>query len=75
MAEIVLVTCQRWPDLSESDRLYARALELRGARVRAAPWNGPSAPFEAADAIVVRSAWDYAETPESFSGWIETRRD
>jgi glutathione synthase/RimK-type ligase-like ATP-grasp enzyme len=71
MAEIVLVTCKRWPDLSESDRLYARALKVRGARVRAAPWNGLFEPFEAANAIVVRSAWDYAETPEPFSGWIQ----
>jgi glutathione synthase/RimK-type ligase-like ATP-grasp enzyme len=72
MTEIVLVTCQRWPDLSESDRLYARALELRGAHVRAAPWNGPAASFMAADAIVMRAAWDYDEAPDAFSVWLES---
>lgn len=69
--EIVLVTCRRWPGLSESDQLYADALEARGARVRVAPWNGPSAPFQSADAIVMRSAWDYAESPKAFATWLD----
>jgi glutathione synthase/RimK-type ligase-like ATP-grasp enzyme len=71
MTDIVLVTCARWPDLSESDRLYARALEARGASVRAAPWNGPLEPFDAADATVMRAAWDYFEAPEAFADWLD----
>lgn len=71
MTDIVLVTCNRWPHLSESDRLYAHALEARGVRVRAAPWNGAFEAFDAADAIVMRAAWDYFDAPDAFAGWLD----
>ncbi len=71
MPTIVFATCARMPAPTQSDAILAAALEARGARVEAAPWSGPQAPFERADMTVVRSTWDYAEQPEAFAAWLD----
>ena len=71
MPQAVLVTCNRWPELSDSDRLYADALAARGVGVGAAPWNGAQAPFAGADLVVLRSNWDYHYTPAAFQAWLD----
>jgi hypothetical protein len=71
MTRIVLVTCNLWPEVSASDRLYKDALHARGVEVTAAPWNGAQGPFRAADAIVLRSNWDYHYEPAAFALWLE----
>ncbi|MEZ5891926.1 MAG: hypothetical protein R3C58_02085 [Parvularculaceae bacterium] len=68
---IVFATCLALPDLQASDAVIARALETRGVAVRAAPWNGDQAPFDAADAVVIRSTWDYQEAPPAFAAWLD----
>jgi glutathione synthase/RimK-type ligase-like ATP-grasp enzyme len=68
---ICFVTCQTWPEISESDRLVQRALEARGATVDARAWNDPGADFTGFDAVVLRSNWDYHFDPEGFLAWLE----
>ena len=72
MTDIVFATCLGKPEITPSDALAAEALEASGARVSAAPWNGPQAPFERAGAIVVRSTWDYPHDPIGFEAWLAT---
>lgn len=36
----------------------------------AAPWNGPLEPFREASAVVIRSTWDYHDTPKSYRAWL-----
>jgi glutathione synthase/RimK-type ligase-like ATP-grasp enzyme len=67
---IALATCVTWPDLSPSDQCLAEALRARGHVVDAAPWNTTFAPFERADAVVVRSAWDYHDAPGAYAAWL-----
>lgn len=67
---IVFATCLAQPALQESDKVAAAALSACGAGVRAAPWNDDQAAFAGADAIVIRSTWDYQQAPEAFSGWL-----
>jgi len=45
-------------------------LEDRGHRVLAAPWNGPLGPFRDAAAVVIRSSWDYHDTPTAYRDWL-----
>jgi glutathione synthase/RimK-type ligase-like ATP-grasp enzyme len=71
VAPIVLVTCAAWPELSRSDHCLAAALEARGHRVEARPWNGPFDPFATAAAVVIRSAWDYHEAPDAYRAWLD----
>jgi glutathione synthase/RimK-type ligase-like ATP-grasp enzyme len=70
-APIVLVTCAAVPTLSASDECLAAALRARGHTVDAAPWNGPFGPFAGADVIVVRSSWDYHESPDAYRAWLD----
>lgn len=71
MTAVVLVTDNTTPHLSASDKRYADALVTRGVAVSAAPWNGGAEPFYAADAVVLRSNWDYHRTPERFAAWLD----
>ena len=71
MTRICFVTCQRWPEISESDRLAQRALESRGATVEARAWNEPGADFAPFDAVVLRSNWDYHHDPDGFLAWLD----
>lgn len=65
------MTCQPWPEISESDRLAQQALERRGAVVEARPWNVPHADWGGFDAVVLRSNWDYHFDPEGFLAWLD----
>lgn len=71
MNTIVLATALDQPDITQSDRLYADALERRGCRVVAAPWDGPHEAFAGADAVVLRSTWGYYRALDRFRGWTE----
>ncbi|HLZ73172.1 MAG TPA: hypothetical protein VKV26_24980 [Dehalococcoidia bacterium] len=79
MPTIVLTTCNAWPELSAGDAPLARALrERHGVAVAAARWNAPEDQpvFAAADAVVLRSNWDYHHAPAAFAdwlGWLEAR--
>ncbi len=70
-ATVCLVTCLRWPDVSASDVLLQRALEQRGVRVSARPWNAAGATFDGFDAIVLRSNWDYHFDLAAFVAWLD----
>jgi len=67
---ITIATCLTWPALSASDACLARVLEARGHRVIAAPWNGPFEPFRDADAVVIRSSWDYHHAADRYHDWL-----
>lgn len=68
---VVLATSLESPDLTQSDRLYAEALERSGCQVVAAAWDGPREAFAGADAVVIRSTWGYYRTLEAFRVWTE----
>ncbi|MEO1014066.1 MAG: hypothetical protein AAFX08_02645 [Pseudomonadota bacterium] len=70
MSTIAFATCREKPELQPSDRLTATALAARGVDVRAVPWNGPISAYEGADAIVVRSTWDYLGQERAFLAWL-----
>lgn len=71
MTVLAFATCREMPGLQPDDEPIAAALRELGAEVRALPWNGPLAPFSACDLVVVRSTWDYAQTPAEFLVWLD----
>ena len=71
MTRVCFVTCLLWPDISESDRLVAQALERDGVQVEGRAWNERGADFGGFDAVVLRSNWDYHFEPEAFRGWLD----
>ena len=68
---IVLATACRPAAITASDRLYADALERRGFSVTGAPWDGPRAAFDGAEAVVIRSTWGYYRASDAFRDWTE----
>ncbi|HKW46869.1 MAG TPA: hypothetical protein VJN70_05470, partial [Gemmatimonadaceae bacterium] len=66
---VLFATYGQRPELTEDDQLFARALELRGARVSAAVWNDATAAWSSAAAVVIRSTWDYHLRRADFLAW------
>jgi glutathione synthase/RimK-type ligase-like ATP-grasp enzyme len=71
VAHVAFVTCARWPALSESDAVAARALEARGVAVVPVSWNAPGPDPTTLDALVLRSSWDYHFALEAFTTWLD----
>ena len=67
---IAIATCLENASLTESDAVFTRTLTGAGAEIIVAPWNGPFAPFAAADATIIRSTWDYYGVAQDFADWI-----
>lgn len=71
MKSVVFATCRSMPGFQPDDVSIAAALEARGCTVTPAAWNGSFAPFERADLVVVRSAWDYFDEATAFEAWLQ----
>ncbi len=69
---IALVTCSKYPNLSESDRVLAIALQRLGAVVSAIDWRDGHVTWADFDLAVVRSTWDYHLYPDEFAAWIDS---
>jgi hypothetical protein len=68
---IALVTYSRLLNLSEDDRLLVAPLAERGIRAEAAAWDDPVVKWDAYDALVVRSTWNYHTAVDAFRAWID----
>ncbi len=73
--DIVFATCNAQPGLQASDEVLAAAFETLGHGVTPAPWNGAQGVFAQADAIIIRSTWDYHKAPDDFARWLDSLRD
>ena len=70
---VAIATCAEHPGLDAENRLLLAALRAEGVAVTAVPWNGrPAADWEAYDAVVVRSTWDYTWALDDFLRWTRT---
>lgn len=64
---IVLASCRQLPDGDGDDAGLVAALRRRGLHARWLPWDDPET--EAADLVILRAAWDYAERHSEFLAW------
>lgn len=75
MPTIILASCS-WlvdgtgPRLDSDDPALARALEAAGADVSIRAWDD-EVDWAGADAVVVRTTWDYQQRLDEFVGWAE----
>ncbi|MEX0899561.1 MAG: hypothetical protein WD081_02605 [Gammaproteobacteria bacterium] len=70
---VALVTSEAFPQLYEDDRLLVPALESVGIEAQPAVWSDPTIDWDAFDALVMRSPWDYFERLTEFRAWLEAR--
>ena len=72
MLEVALVTCRRLPDLDADDRLLVEPLAALGCRVTATSWDDPQIDWDRFDVSVIRSTWDYTDSPDAFAAWARS---
>jgi glutathione synthase/RimK-type ligase-like ATP-grasp enzyme len=65
-----LATCRHLPQLTPDDELLRLALEARGARVEAAPWDSIASNHGAGPVVCLRSTWDYHRRWVEFRDWV-----
>jgi len=70
---VALVTCAAYPDLYEDDRLLVPALAALGIGAQPAIWSDPAVDWDAFDALVMRTPWDYFERTAEFRPWLDAR--
>ena len=70
MTLLLCATCAAIPNLTEDDQALIRPLAERGIEATAAVWSDPNVRWESADAVVIRSCWDYHLRLKEFLGWI-----
>jgi glutathione synthase/RimK-type ligase-like ATP-grasp enzyme len=70
MKLVLCATCESIPNLAEDDQALIAPLATRGIEARASVWSDASVPWSSADAVLIRSCWDYHLRPEEFLRWI-----
>ena len=70
MTLILCATSQAIPKLTDDDQALLGPLANRGIQARAAVWSDPSVEWSSADAVLIRSCWDYHLRLEEFLRWI-----
>jgi glutathione synthase/RimK-type ligase-like ATP-grasp enzyme len=67
---IALVTYRGLPGLSTDDQLLLAPLSARGITAEPAAWDDPAVAWDAYDALVIRSTWNYHTSFTAFLAWI-----
>lgn len=68
----ILVACSDLPEGDGDEHAVPDALADLGFKTRWAAWDDTTVDFGAADIVVVRAAWDYAERRDEFLSWAES---
>jgi hypothetical protein len=69
MPSVLLASCAPALGQDEDEPLLLAALADADVRAGVADWADPSVDWAAADAVVVRSTWDYAPRRDEFLAW------
>ncbi|MEX0690671.1 MAG: hypothetical protein WD934_02655 [Gemmatimonadales bacterium] len=68
---IALVTAAALPGLFPDDRILLHALRHRGHAAEPVIWEDQRYPWADAEAVVIRSAWDYSWRRPAFLAWAD----
>ncbi len=71
---VALITSNGLPLLHDDDRLLVAALAKLGIFGQPAVWSAAGIDWEAFDALVIRSPWDYFLRVAEFRAWLAARR-
>jgi glutathione synthase/RimK-type ligase-like ATP-grasp enzyme len=67
------VTSEALPNLYEDDLFLVKALDAIGIDSRPAIWSDATIDWNAFDAIVIRTPWDYFKRIGEFRAWLDAR--
>ncbi|WP_410649471.1 RimK family alpha-L-glutamate ligase [Amycolatopsis sp. cmx-4-54] len=68
----IFVGCSALPDGDGDEHAVPEALADLGFKTRWAAWDDTTVDFAAADIVVLRATWDYAERRDEFLSWTES---
>ena len=69
MPHVIIASCAAATGRDEDEPLLRAALDAAGIGSAVADWADPAVDWAAADAVVIRSTWDYAPRREEFLAW------
>ena len=67
---VALATSEDYRLLSDDDRALIAPLAAHGISAQPAIWTDPGFSWNACDAVIVRSCWDYHLKPAKFLDWV-----
>ncbi|MFD6073111.1 MULTISPECIES: ATP-grasp domain-containing protein [Amycolatopsis] len=68
----IFVACSSLPEGDGDEHAVPEALADLGFKTRWAAWDDTTVDFGAADIVVLRATWDYAERRDEFLSWTES---
>lgn len=68
---LLIATCAKLPDLTPDDHLLLAELRKRGASCHIKDWRDPGVDWRGADAVLIRTTWDYFEHVEEMRAWLD----
>lgn len=68
--KIALLTCERLPELTESDRLLIPELAKHQIEAQAVIWNDKTIDWTKFDCLIFRNTWDYYQNEKEFNLWL-----
>lgn len=69
MTDVLLVTCEAWPDGEPLGDLVVRELADRGVSAAWVAWDDPGVDWAEARRVLIRSTWDYEHRRDEFIDW------
>ncbi|HZG94216.1 MAG TPA: hypothetical protein VEZ46_05835 [Mycobacteriales bacterium] len=69
-SRVLIATCAEWPDLVADEELVVPALAALGIAAEPGVWTDPDVDWSA-DAVVVRTTWDYFDRRDEFVTWAD----
>ncbi len=68
--KVALLTCQKLPNLLETDQLLIPELAKHNIQAEAAIWDDPTINWLSYDLLIFRNTWDYYEKQLEFDSWL-----
>lgn len=59
------------PGIHRDDELFVAELKARGFQYEVAIWNDPSVDWQAFDAVLIRTIWDYFQNYAAYLRWLD----
>jgi hypothetical protein len=72
MMRLALATCTNLPGWEKDDIPFQEAITRLGGTYECVAWDNPDAQWDAYDACVIRTTWDYMERQSDFVAWARS---
>ncbi len=69
--KIILATCEEKATGSVDDEFLREALTARGVEFETRIWSDPAVEWSSAQAVVIRTTWDYQRHLPAFLAWVD----